>query len=478
MKGFIVGYWNGDGNISSELVKVSSASSSILIQVRNILSYFNISSTFKEINIYQCKPSYVIAMSGKNMQSFLKIFYNREHATSGKSKIINNNHFSILPITNFEREYYNGVVYNLEVEEDNSYSLMNATIHNCFSSDSDGFFKASLINECVVSQPIRLSTGTVVEPFSATLFGDRRRDYVFGIDPASQEDNFAIVILELHDDHARVVHVWTTNADMHKERINQSRASKSASPVEGDFFAFCTRKIRDLMAIFPCKHIAMDSQGGGRTIAESLHNDKYLEGEESLIWEINDKSPLWDKKNRDTDSEAGSHILELVNFRDNTYTCDANHGMKNDLEKHLLLFPFFDAIEIVLAGKDDMEKRRDNDTLEDCVMEIEETKNELTIIKHSQTEFSHLEKWGTPEKKEPGQKKGRLHDDRYSALLMANMAARRLRNKPKQVEYVPAGGFVGQIKPGEDKNLPLYIGPSWFTEGIKESGGYGTGIKR
>ncbi|MEW5896130.1 MAG: DegT/DnrJ/EryC1/StrS family aminotransferase [Nanoarchaeota archaeon] len=39
--------------------------------------------------------------------------------------------FVYTPIINIMTEHYTGKVYNLEVEEDNSYSVLNATLHNC-----------------------------------------------------------------------------------------------------------------------------------------------------------------------------------------------------------------------------------------------------------------------------------------------------------------------------------------------------------
>ena len=65
----------------------------------------------------------------------------------------------------------------------------------CFSTDSNGFFKRSLIESCVASpeNPISLPGGKV--EFQAALRGVNNRRYIYGIDPASEVDNFSIVIL-------------------------------------------------------------------------------------------------------------------------------------------------------------------------------------------------------------------------------------------------------------------------------------------
>ena len=76
----------------------------------------------------------------------------------------------------------------------------------CFSTDSNGFFKRSLIESCVASpeNPISLPSGKV--EFQAALRGADNRRYVYGIDPASEVDNFSIVVLEMLSDHRRVVY--------------------------------------------------------------------------------------------------------------------------------------------------------------------------------------------------------------------------------------------------------------------------------
>lgn len=350
-----------------------------------------------------------------------------------------------------------------------------------FSDDSNGFFKSSVLSKAMPSRnnPVVFNDGTSVESFPCLLQGNKQKKYIMAIDPASQRDNFAIVILEIYSTHARIIHCWTTNAQKHLE------LRSLGGTVEKDFYAYCCRRIRDFMKQFTIIHIAIDSQGGGRTISELLHNDKYVEDGEQLIWENDESHILWDGKEKPTDTERGLHILEMVNFRDGKYTSDANHGMKSDFEQRLLLFPYFDDIEKLLAGKDDTDKQRSFDTLEDVVNEIDELRDELMMIVHDAT-ASGYERWGAPTVK--GNKIGEIHDDRYSALLMANSAARRIRQIPTQeVSYV-GGGFVGQgafnsaISSPADaarlKSQPLYVGPAWFTDSSKSSKSFGMIVDR
>ena len=84
----------------------------------------------------------------------------------------------------------------------------------CFTADSQGFFRRSLIHSCVANDNnVDKQTWPrwCDEPFDAIVRGKPDGKYVIGVDPASEQDNFAIVVIELHPEHQRVVYTWTTN---------------------------------------------------------------------------------------------------------------------------------------------------------------------------------------------------------------------------------------------------------------------------
>jgi len=326
----------------------------------------------------------------------------------------------------------------------------------CFTRDSQGFFKRSLIESCVVSSEglIKDSNNNPIQ-FEAVLMGDKDSRYIFGVDPASEVDNFSIVVLEIHPSHRRIVHCWTTTRSEHKEKVKRGYST------ETDFYAYCARKIRDLMKLFPCIHIAMDAQGGGVAVMESLHDhDKIKEGE-MPIWPVIDEN-----KEKDTDGESGLHILEMCQFAKYDWLAESNHGMRKDFEDKALLFPSFDPLTLTMSEHEDDTKGRMFDTLEECVLEIEELKDELAMIQMTQTS-SGRDRWDTPEVVVGTGKKSKIRKDRYSALLMANMAARVLQRLPTQEEYQFYGGFAtgGHKEKSGDK---LYNGPSWFSDQMKD----------
>jgi hypothetical protein len=364
--------------------------------------------------------------------------------------------------------------------DDKQVSRAKATIHTgiynmeyaaCFVKDSEGFFRRSLIENCVVSDGKPIVHGDKKIIFDAVVQGNSSSQYIYGIDPASEQDNFSIVILEKQPDHNRIVYCWTTNRSNFKER------QKTGLVKEYDFYGFCARKIRNLMKIFPCVRIGMDAQGGGVAIEEALHDPSKLEEGENLIWPIIDLN-----KSKETDDQAGLHILELVQFAKADWTAQANHGLRKDLEDKVLLFPRFDNLTLGLAldaeGKDIMGANLDNlyDSLSECILEIEELKNELTTIVMTQTSTgpNARDRWDTPEVKLPGGKKGRLRKDRYSSLIIANMLARQMSRSLKAIEYDVIGDNAKNVVANDGR---LYKGPEWFTSGANDTDIYG-GIYR
>jgi len=343
----------------------------------------------------------------------------------------------------------------------------------CFPADSDGFFKRSLLQSCVAleANPIMLPSGPVT--FDASIKGTAGYKYVYGIDPAAENNNFSIVILELHKDHTRIVYGWSTNMKDFESR------KKAGTIEENDYYGFCARKIRNLMRVFPTEDIAIDAQGGGRAVLEAFHDPGKLQAGESFLWATN--KILDPTKELNTDIEVGSHICHMCQFANFDFTSGANHGTRKDFEDKVLLFPRFDPVSLELAAFQDaaMVKKlgvtKLYDTLEDCVMEIEELKNELSTIVMSRSGHSSgaRDRWDTPEGSTADGKKTRLNKDRYSALMMANYIARSIARAPDSPSYSVIGGFAHQLAAQhthESAKQAMYTGPEWFTAGMTNMG--------
>lgn len=343
----------------------------------------------------------------------------------------------------------------------------------CFPRDSSGFFKRSLIESCVCKPTVLVGNSEI--SFHARTKGDPKFKYVIGVDPASEHDNFAIVVLELSDNpiFRKIVYCWTMNRSKLRDRLR-----RDSKETDVNFYAYCARKIRDLSYKFPTDHIAIDSQGGGVSILECLHDPTQIRSGEHKYWPYvrqGDNDVFWwEKPDKPTDGEVGTHNLHVINFASADFVREANHGLRFDFENHLTLFPTYDALTYVTENLE--EKEKDGDNLEDCYLELEEMKNELASIIHTQT-VSGRDQWSTPEIKIQGGKKGRLRKDRYSALLIANEVARVMtKEQIGQVHYKTVGGYVGNIDPKKSEGGPLYIGPAHITQNMK--GVYGMGVSR
>lgn len=323
---------------------------------------------------------------------------------------------------------------------------------NCIPiSDTLGFFKRSLIESCTCKNTNLSKDGWptwCANPFDARIQGNSKSIHVMGVDPAYNQDNFAIVILEVMPEHSRIVYTWSTS---------KRSFAKSGEVDEKNYFNFCARKIRNLMKVFNTVGIAIDTQGGGYSIMECLHDPDKMESGEVPLWPIIDPD-----KQEDTDDYAGSHILTLCQFSSAEWTQNANHGMKKDMEDKVLLFPQFNGMLLGLEterAKDDLANQIGaRDSLEDCMLEIEDLKDELCLIVRTKTPAGR-EHFDTPEIKIGRNKKDRLRKDRYSAILMANSIARNIRRSPSPINYAVVGASKGTTKPKDGK---LYYGPSWY----------------
>lgn len=377
--------------------------------------------------------------------------------------------------------------------DDKQVAQAKATIHSAiyqmeygavFASDSDGFFRRSTIERCVTTNPVDTSSGPV--QFEAKTTGNRGYKYVYGVDPASEKDNFSIVILEVREDHNRVVYCWTTN------RKDFEKRKKVGLVEEGDFYGFCARKIRDLMKEFPTENIAIDAQGGGIAVMEALHDPAKTKHGEVLLWPI-----IEEGKEKSSDDEAGAHILHMCQFVDYKWTSEANHGLRKDLEDRTLLFPRFDGVSLALAAEQDERISKVSkkvvsgnyedyisiyDSLEDVIMEIEELKNELCSITLTRTGngVGARDRWDTPETVEKNGRKGRQRKDRYSSLVMANMIARQIQRTGAPVQFgnLVIGGLSSTLaNSAYNRNEQLYRGPAWYVEGVG-NGDWMRGIRK
>lgn len=129
------GFFRGDGCLTDKYGETSyrgvTASFKLASQLYWILIRNNIKCSFLIQNIKNRKQSYMLKIS--NSESINRIKDENIKITNRKNNvrfIEDKTHFFI-PILKMSKENYNGQVYNLEIEEDNSYVANLLAVHNC-----------------------------------------------------------------------------------------------------------------------------------------------------------------------------------------------------------------------------------------------------------------------------------------------------------------------------------------------------------
>lgn len=328
-------------------------------------------------------------------------------------------------------------------------SIFNMEYGCVFVSDSDGFFPRSLIESCTPSPSNGVLTVDGLMTFSPRLFGDKGRKYVMGIDPAGDVDNLGIVLIEVQAHHSRIVYCWSIN------KKDFAKLKQMGHIQEQDYYAYCCTHIKKVYKQFMPSTIEMDSQGGGKVIAEMLRNKDMLADGDVPIYEIIDRD---DPKPTDGEFD-GPHIIHLVN-QSNEWNSDSNIFLHKAFESRYLLFPAFDPIKMQSALMVEKTNNIVINTYEDCVQEIEELKNEICMIKPLETPGGKP-KFAIPELKtitDGVVKKGRRRKDRYTALLLAYRHVHDVDlNIVPSIDYDDVAGNFEKVAPKPTEGM--YRGP-------------------
>lgn len=206
-------------------------------------------------------------------------------------------------------------------------------------SDSEGFFKASLLEMCtMLSAPIETT-------------GDSKAQYVIGVDP-NQAGSASCGIV--------VIKVGTVNTIVN---VVEAKGSTTQDLVS---------IIQDICNDYNVVRVFMDKGGGGKAIMDLLE-----EG-------YGDKEPIIDRTNPDHISFKGKHILEMINFNPE-WISDANFDTLSLLENNRLIFP----------GVPIQENIKDN--INDVYNKIVDLKKQMLNIVITQTATGKLH-FDTPKK--------------------------------------------------------------------------------
>jgi intein/homing endonuclease len=209
-------------------------------------------------------------------------------------------------------------------------------------SDSEGFFKASLLEEC-----------TNGSGFTLNFTGESSKRYVVGVDPnQGGSASCGVVIIE----------VGAVN------KIINIIEAKSKTTQQ------LTKLIQEICNNYNVIRVFVDRGGGGKAVMDLLE-----EG-------YNGEEPIIDRTNPDNKHLEGRHILEMVNFNP-AWISDANFTTKSMLEDKRLKFP-----ELDIGADDLLSKRYDNvRTLKSQMLSIIVTQTATGIL-HFDTPTKNMNK--------------------------------------------------------------------------------------
>ena len=254
-------------------------------------------------------------------------------------------------------------------------------------SDSEGFFKASLLDSCT------LGSGHTIE-----MRGQPSAQYVLGVDPnQGGAASVGITIIRIG-----VVNRIVGVLELKKQTTQQ-----------------LTMAVQNLCNKFNVIRIFMDKGGGGNSVCDLLE-----EG-------YNGEEPIIDRTNEEHKQLQGRHLLEMVTFNP-SWIADANFTTKAMLEDRKLLFP-----EVPIGATLDLEAKNYENvtTLKSQMLNI--------IVSQTPTGVLHFD---TPTK---GQNKD-LYSSLILAAHGARIIEKELEEEQGPVLYNSGGLIRLRNTPGKD----------------------------
>jgi len=248
-------------------------------------------------------------------------------------------------------------------------------------SDSEGFFKASILEDC-----------TIGSGFKVELVGEAYSKYIIGIDPnQGGSAKCGVVVVKLGGDFNKVVRVLA---------------------LDGNTTQDITMAVQGLCKNYNVVRIYMDKGGGGKAVLDLLEEGY---NEEELILE---------RDNSDNVRKEGKHILEAISFG-TAWISEANYATLSLLEDKKMRFP---EATLAKSSAKDLEDREQ--------VKITELKKQCVSIVVTQTSSGALH-FDTPKK---GQNK-----DLYSAFILACYGVKALGREVEEEEgneLYNSGGMV------------------------------------
>ena len=437
--GWLAGYFAADGSVSKTgQVIISSAKKENLEFVQTLctiigIGYYNIRlSSDKNPFNGQYRELWSLSLMPTRLYEDFFILSHHKQRFLNASKL-NAFFWKIVSVepTNREEE-----VYCTTIDKYHNFALEgNIFTRQCsFPSDSDGFFKRTLIASAEQS----------IHPL---LKGRQNKQYVLSLDPARARDRAAITLIELDFDGSgtgrnALVYCWSTKESEINEEIIPGEEEKfnDNAPRKKRYYKLLADKIRNLYKRFNVVRIVMDMDGGGTAVLDELKHPP--EGEKPF-WEIDDLSMIM----------YDVHRIVVMRKWNNDWVSAANHRTRANLEQKKLILPKFSLFSVEkLVGPDNTvggDTFVAGDEFDRIIYEIEELKNEMASIVVTQTPSGVKERFGLP-KKLASVGMGDSNSvadwkDRYSSLIMGDFEASEMLQLNIECQPIYCGGGIDEL---------------------------------
>jgi glycosyltransferase involved in cell wall biosynthesis len=137
---FLKCFWFGDGYRNQKLGYYGfyTSSKQLAYQIKMMLETLGVYSSLRINKLSDEFSGYNITVWGKNATILAELFDSKLHKETDREyqKTYTENGMTFIPITSIKEQDYSGLVYNIEVEDDNSYIANGVVVHNCGVKDA------------------------------------------------------------------------------------------------------------------------------------------------------------------------------------------------------------------------------------------------------------------------------------------------------------------------------------------------------
>ncbi len=200
-KHLVDAFWEGDGCRTKTQNRTAIISKELIFQLKDILIRMGHNPA---ITHTKKQKEYIMGRKCKVNDLYGLVYYNKLTNSNRGLRSFRDEDYIYLSIKNIEQEKYIGLVYNLQVEDDESFCAIYHTVHNC-----------EFVDEGIVVYPWELldrSTNNALGLWTPQSTLDTEYPLYMGIDFGKKVNRTSIKIVENREDKVRLRYTHSTQA--------------------------------------------------------------------------------------------------------------------------------------------------------------------------------------------------------------------------------------------------------------------------